>query len=203
MAAQHMPAMPRKLNCISCLWACSLQQSPPLAYPLLTPTPRYGAIVLGVEILGGLAMLPYGLCLVMRVTNNQVPPPDDKGHVRGSGRAGQTKGVDQRVKGWLALPPLPLPQPPACPVFPSLRALTPFRSAHCPPQVRTSLNYHIRVVVPCYKEPLDVIQKTVTAALVAPIPTNCSRTGAGGGKRVGELWQQSVLVVHNACLQAC
>lgn len=45
-------------------------------------------------------------------------------------------------------------------------------------QVHTALNYHIRVVVPCYKEPLDVIQKTVTAALVAPIPTNCSRTGA-------------------------
>ncbi|KAI7842235.1 hypothetical protein COHA_004148 [Chlorella ohadii] len=88
----------------------------------LGPMLWYGAIVLGVEILGGLAMLPYGLCIVMRVTNNQVPPPDDKGHVR------------------------------------------------------TSLNYHIRVVVPCYKEPLDVIQKTVTAALVAPIPTNCSRT---------------------------
>ncbi|PRW56955.1 Six-hairpin glycosidase [Chlorella sorokiniana] len=88
----------------------------------LGPMLWYGAIVLAVEILGGLAMLPYGLCLVMRVTNNGVPPPDDKG------------------------------------------------------QVRTALNYHIRVVVPCYKEPLDVIQKTVTAALVAPIPTNCSRT---------------------------
>ena len=48
-------------------------------------------------------------------------------------------------------------------------------------QVRTALGYHIRVIVPCYKEPLDVIQKTVTAALVAPIPTNCCRTGAGGG----------------------
>lgn len=47
--------------------------------------------MLGVEILGGLAMLPYGLCLVMRVTNNQVQPPDDKGHVRESGRAGHTK----------------------------------------------------------------------------------------------------------------
>jgi len=56
-----------------------------------------------------------------------------------------------------------------------------WRPAHCPTQVRTSLNYHIRVVVPCYKEPLDVIQKTVTAALVAPIPTNCSRTGEGAG----------------------
>lgn len=55
--------------------------------------------------------------------------------------------------------------------------ISPPSAAHPPLQVRTALNYHIRVVVPCYKEPLDVIQKTVTAALVAPIPTNCSRTG--------------------------
>ena len=39
--------------------------------------------MLSVEVLGGLAMLPYGLCLTMRVTNNQVPPPDDKGQVGG------------------------------------------------------------------------------------------------------------------------
>ena len=48
--------------------------------PLLTGC-RYGILVLAVEVLGGLAMLPYGLCLTMRVTNNQVPPPDDKGQV--------------------------------------------------------------------------------------------------------------------------
>ncbi|PSC71157.1 Six-hairpin glycosidase [Micractinium conductrix] len=88
----------------------------------LGPYLWYGALVLAIEILGGLAMLPYGLCLTMRVTNGRAPPPDEKGNVS------------------------------------------------------TSLSYHIRVVVPCYKEPLDVIQKTFTAALVAPIPTNCSRT---------------------------
>ena len=51
---------------------------------------RYGILVLSVEVLGGLAMLPYGLCLTMRVTNNQVPPPDDKGQVGGE------------LAGWLA-----------------------------------------------------------------------------------------------------
>ncbi|KAL4426135.1 hypothetical protein ABPG77_002721 [Micractinium sp. CCAP 211/92] len=82
----------------------------------------YGVLVLMVEIMGGLAMLPYGLCLTMRVTNGAPPLPDDKG------------------------------------------------------QVHTVLPYHIRVIIPCYKEPLDVIQKTVTAALVAPIPAGCTRT---------------------------
>ena len=90
---------------------------------LLVPTRRYGILVLSVEVLGGLAMLPYGLCLTACVTNGTAPPPDEKG------------------------------------------------------QLRTALPYHIRVVVPCYREPLDVIQKTVTAALVAPIPANCLRTG--------------------------
>lgn len=47
--------------------------------------------------------------------------------------------------------------------------------------MRTTLPYHIRVIIPCYKEPLDVIQKTVTAALVAPIPASCSRTGEWAG----------------------
>ena len=44
-------------------------------------------------------------------------------------------------------------------------------------QVRSELPYHVRVVIPCYKEPLDVIQKTVLAALYAQLPTGCSRTG--------------------------
>ena len=93
------------------------------ARPAPPTTRRYGILVLSVEVLGGLAMLPYGLCLTARVTNGTAPPPDEKG------------------------------------------------------QLRTALPYHIRVVVPCSREPLDVIQKTVTAALVAPIPANCLRTG--------------------------
>lgn len=56
------------------------------------------------------------------------------------------------------------------------------------------LPYHIRVIIPCYKEPLDVIQKTVTAALVAPIPDGCLRTGTwgGGGPATGDPQRQPV-----------
>lgn len=79
--------------------------------------------MLAVEILGGIAVIPYALCLVLRVTNGAPPPPDEKG---------------------------------LC---------------------ATKLPYHIRVIVPCYKEPLDVIAKTVQAALYAVIPAGCKRTG--------------------------
>ena len=93
----------------------------PLHAPVLR---RYGAIVLAVEILGALAMLPYGLCLVMRVTNGAAPPVD-------------AKGLNS-----------------------------------------TGLPYHIRVMIPCYKEPLEVVTKTVMAALFASVPEGCCRTGA-------------------------
>lgn len=89
----------------------------------------YGAIVLSVEILGGLAMLPYGLCLCMYVPGE--PPP-------------QGAAADAAAKG----------QPPA-----------------------TAVGYHIRVVIPCYKEPLEVICKTFMAAMYAALPPNCRRTG--------------------------
>lgn len=46
-----------------------------------------------------------------------------------------------------------------------------------PPQPASQLGYHIRVIIPCYKEPLDVISKTVLAALYASIPAGCKRTG--------------------------
>lgn len=88
----------------------------------LGPLQAYGIIVLLVEILGGLAMLPYGLCLCARVVNDRAPPPDDKGIVS------------------------------------------------------TQLKYHIRVVIPCYKEPLDVIAKTFMAAMYAAIPAGCRKT---------------------------
>ena len=37
-------------------------------------------------------------------------------------------------------------------------------------------NYHLRVLIPCYKESLELIQRTVTAALDAVLPVNCYRT---------------------------
>ena len=36
--------------------------------------------------------------------------------------------------------------------------------------------YHLRVLVPCYKESLELVQRTVTAALDAVLPANCYRT---------------------------
>ena len=85
----------------------------------------YGIVVLVIEILGGIAMLPYGLCLTMRV------------------------------------------------IQPKTAANTADRTAQPPP---TALGYHIRVVIPCYKESLDVISKTFMAALYASLPPNCRRT---------------------------
>lgn len=41
---------------------------------------------------------------------------------------------------------------------------------------QTNLRYHIRVLIPCYKEPTDVITKTFLAAMFAALPVNCKRT---------------------------
>ena len=38
------------------------------------------------------------------------------------------------------------------------------------------LPYHIRVLVPCYKEELDIVQKTVIAARTAILPEGVLRT---------------------------
>ncbi len=40
----------------------------------------------------------------------------------------------------------------------------------------TALNYHVRILIPCYKEPLDVITRTFLAAMYATMPVNCKRT---------------------------
>lgn len=39
----------------------------------------------------------------------------------------------------------------------------------------TRLLYVVRVVVPCYKEPLDVVKATVQAAYDAPLPHGCAK----------------------------
>lgn len=64
-------------------------------------------------------------------------------------------------------------------------------SSPTPLQVHTLLAYHLRVVVPCYKEPLEVIEKTVLAALGAPIPTGCSRTGQYCRRPGAALWSDA------------
>lgn len=149
---------------------------------------RYGILVLAVEVLGGLAMLPYGLCLTLRVTNNDLPPPDEKGQVRRRWQLGDCRLLLVRVLVAGAL---------TCCCGKQRHAMGSTQALAAAPcaalQVHTSLGYHIRVVVPCYKEPLDVIQKTVAAALVAPIPVGCSRTG-------GPRWQPAgVLCLPSLC----
>ena len=44
---------------------------------------------------------------------------------------------------------------------------------HC---AQVKLAYHVRVLVPCYKEELDIVQRTVLAALAAHLPGSCART---------------------------
>ena len=39
-----------------------------------------------------------------------------------------------------------------------------------------ALPYHVRVLVPCYKEELEICQRTVLAAAAAPLPAGCRRT---------------------------
>jgi len=36
--------------------------------------------------------------------------------------------------------------------------------------------YHLRVCIPCYKEPLELLQQTVLGTLGAVLPRGCRRT---------------------------
>ena len=45
-----------------------------------------------------------------------------------------------------------------------------------PGMPRVALPYHVRVLVPCYKEDLGIVQRTVLAAAAAPLPSGCART---------------------------
>lgn len=47
-------------------------------------------------------------------------------------------------------------------------------SVCCPVQMKHS--YHIRVLVPCYKESLDILRRTIMAAYDAELPEGCQRT---------------------------
>lgn len=42
--------------------------------------------------------------------------------------------------------------------------------------VQVRLPYHVRVCVPCYKEDLEILRRTILAAYDALLPTGCSRT---------------------------
>ncbi len=61
-----------------------------------------------------------------------------------------------------------------CHIFPNpvSIALTSCPDTHT--QVR--LPYHVRVLVPCYKESLEILRRTIMAAYDAQLPEGCSRT---------------------------
>jgi endoglucanase len=51
----------------------------------------------------------------------------------------------------------------------------PIEEGSVPEVAKVDHHYHIRVLVPCYRESLELVQRTVTAALGAQLPTNCKR----------------------------
>ena len=52
-------------------------------------------------------------------------------------------------------------------------------------------DYHVRVLLPCYREDLELVQATVVAAMAAALPPGCKRTvylcddGRDPAKQVG------------------
>ncbi len=44
------------------------------------------------------------------------------------------------------------------------------------PGAQVAYGYHVRVLVPCYKEDLEIVAKTIQAAYNARLPDNCTRT---------------------------
>ena len=46
-------------------------------------------------------------------------------------------------------------------------------SSDVPGMVKVAVPYHVRVMVPCYSEPLDIISKTCEAAQRAALPAGC------------------------------
>lgn len=46
----------------------------------------------------------------------------------------------------------------------------------CPSKPKVKYPYHVRVLVPCYKESLDILRRTIMAAYDADLPEGCSRT---------------------------
>lgn len=42
--------------------------------------------------------------------------------------------------------------------------------------LQTAMPYHVRVLIPCYNESLEIVGKTAMAALDAMLPVGCSRT---------------------------
>ena len=55
-------------------------------------------------------------------------------------------------------------------VRPSIHEATP------KPLMRLRHDYHVRILVPCYKEDTSILQRTCACALACQMPPGCSRT---------------------------
>ena len=57
-----------------------------------------------------------------------------------------------------------------------LAASAPMLLSLSAPGLQVSRPYHVRVLIPCYNESLEIVGKTAMAALDAMLPANCERT---------------------------
>ena len=62
------------------------------------------------------------------------------------------------------------------PAAPSTSPTTSPTTQPCAGTLQVTRPYHIRVLVPCYKESLDILRRTIMAAYDATMPDGCSRT---------------------------
>ena len=72
---------------------------------------------------------------------------------------------------WLAASPAPPPGP-TRPHLPT----HPWPTPPTPSQIKVKAPYHIRVLIPCYSEPLEIVAKTAEAAKSAALPFGCRVT---------------------------
>lgn len=83
----------------------------------------------------------------------------------------------------------------------------PIEEGSAPEVAKIDHRYQIRVLVPCYKESLELVQRTVTAALDAQLPKGCKWWGScflslGEGLMQGHIFMRSRPVPHSSLLEA-
>lgn len=176
---------------------------------------RWGAFVLGVEVLGATSTVLYGLNIILTPVHEPlIDDPANPGLTKVSREAAmwgcpalgmpllllfncihaaQVNVDGSRLTALAACASAQRRMPaPACyhylaaplhdsytshscvrtrmPLYENKRA----RTTRVCTQVANS--YHVRVLVPCYKEDLEIVAKTIQAAYNARLPDNCSRT---------------------------
>jgi len=157
-------------------------------------TGRWGAFILAVEVLGATSTVLYGLNIILTPVHE--PLVDDPAN------PGLTKVLPPaRARRWNT--PERAPTDLAASIVRCVRRrlgegepagqawrvagkVGAAAAARCalgrrarrarPPGVQVGYSYHVRVLVPCYKEDLEIVAKTIQAAYNARLPDNCTRT---------------------------